>query len=220
MENDIGSAFFTQLVATAPGRQHMLSVSVEAEEGDEGGIFDQLADQVDEPRLRRIVERHRDDEVRHARLFRACLGRLGLEMQTIPDELKIIRRIAAATGGFELGVQSTDDIVATYALLLAIEERGVQQFPLIASAFRAVDAETADVYLRVARDERGHVRYCETIGRHHAGDEPTWQDALARARSTEETAFAEVGIANLAYCAERGWVDLDALFATDSLASR
>jgi rubrerythrin len=205
------SAFLSELLATPAGRRHMLSISVDAEEGDEGGIFDQLADTVDDPKLRRIVERHRDDEVRHARLFRGCLARLDFELQPLPDDLKVIRQIAASTTrGTEHRVHTTDDVVATYAVLLAIEQRGVEQFPLIADAFRPFDPDTADVYERVTRDERGHVRYCDTIGRHYAKDASTWDQVCAVARTVEERAFAAVGEANLSYCAERGWVQLAA----------
>src|SRR5882757_5835571 len=103
--------FFAQLVATPEGRQHMLSFSVDAEEGDEGAIFDQLAGVVDDPRLRRIVERHRDDEIRHGKLFRSCLTRLGLEKVEVPDKIKIIRAIADGSGGFERGVRTAEDVV-------------------------------------------------------------------------------------------------------------
>ncbi len=203
--------FFTQLVSTPEGRQHMLSFSVDAEEGDEGAIFDQLAVAVEEPKLRRIVERHRDDEIRHGTLFRACLARLGLEKVEVPDEIRIIRQIASSSGGAERPVRTAEDIVATYAMLFVIEQRGVEQFPFLSEAFRAVDPETADTYDRVARDERGHVHYCETIGRHYAADDAAWQSAVTRARSIEESAFQAVGMANLTYCAERGWVRMDAV---------
>jgi rubrerythrin len=207
MDHTTRAAYRTQLLATEAGRQHLLSISVDAEEGDEGGIFDQLADAVDDPDLRRIVERHRDDEVRHAGLFRSCLARLGLEKQETPDDLRIIRRIAGTTGGLAGGVRTADDIVAVYAMLLAIEERGVEQFPLIADAFRPHDEETAEVYLRVARDERRHVRYCERIGQHYAGDAARWQEMLGITRALEAEAFAAVGAADVAYCTERGWIE-------------
>lgn len=203
--DDIRRLFLAELTATPAGRRHLLSISVDAEEGDEGEIFEQLADIVEDPKLRRIVVRHRDDEARHAQLFRDCLSRLGLDQVPTPDEMKIVRRIADATGGFEQGVHSAADVVATYAMLLAIEERGVEQFPLIADAFDAVDPETAAVYRRVARDERGHVRYCETIGRHYAGSDEAWRQAVAEARVVEASVFLEVGLCNLAYCAARGW---------------
>jgi rubrerythrin len=210
MEEDARRRFLAQLAATAMGRRHLLSLAVEAEEADETGIFDQLADAVDDPKLRRLVERHRDDEVGHARLFRDCLDRLGLEMQSVPDELRIIRRIAGTSGG-RSGVRTTEDVVATYALLLAIERRGVEQFPIIAEAFRPVDPETADVYLRVARDERRHTRYCETIGRHYAADEDAWQTMVGLTRAVEAQAFAAVSVDNVSYCAQQGLVDLDRL---------
>jgi rubrerythrin len=207
--DSIGRAFLAQLVASPEGRAHLLSISVDAEEGDEGDLFGQLAEFVEDPKLRRIVERHRDDEVRHALLYRGCLDRLGLEKQEIPDELKIIRQIAAATGRSDVSITAPSDVVATYALLYVIEQRGVERFPRIADAFREVDPETADVYERVTRDERGHVRYCETVGSSYAADAGEWQEAVARARALEEEAFFAVGLANIAYCADRGWVQLD-----------
>jgi rubrerythrin len=209
---DIRTDFLHQLLATDAGRAHLLSISVEAEEGDEGDIFGQLERAVDDPELARIVARHRDDEARHALLFRGCLARLGLELQPVPDDLRLIRHLADSTGGFDQAVVETaEDIVATYALLYAIEERGVEQFPRIAEAFRPHDPDTADTYLRVARDERGHLRYCERIGRHFAPDEQAWSTALDEARAREAAAFIEVGLANIAHCTERGWVRIDAL---------
>ena len=207
MDTDERATFLHRLAATPAGREHMLSIAVEAEEGDEGHIFDQLADRVDDPKLRSLVIRHRDDEVRHAQLYRDCLARLGFELQPIPDELKLIKHIATTTGGLEHGVRTSDDVVATYAMLHAIEERGVEQFPLIAEAFRSVDPETADVYLRVTRDERGHVRYCDTIGRHYAPDDATWEFIVAHARTLETAAFEAVTDADRRYCVERGWVE-------------
>jgi len=204
--------FLAQLVASDQGRAHLLSISVEAEEGDEGDIFGQLEACVADPDLARIVARHRDDEARHARLFRGCLDRLGLELQPVPEELRLIRRLADTAGGFEQAViESAEDIVNTYALLYAIEERGVEQFPRIADAFRTVNAETADTYLRVARDERGHLRYCDRIGRHFAPHETAWLAALDKARIRESDAFFAVGLANIAHCTERGWVHIEAL---------
>jgi rubrerythrin len=209
-EVDIRIAFLEQLVATPEGRQHMLSVSVDAEEGDEGGVFDRLAEVVDDPKLRRIVLQHRDDEARHAQLFRDCLARTGLHHQAVPDELKIIRHIAGTVGPSRTGIEGPEDVVRTYAVLLAIEERGVEQFPLIADAFRPHDPQTADVYRRVARDERGHVQYCRRIGRHYAPDDATWELTLAGARALEAHAFSEVARASLTYCTGQGWVTLAA----------
>ena len=187
----------------------MLSISVDAEEGDEGGVFDRLAECVDVPALRRIVLRHRDDEVRHAALFRGCLARLGLEKEELPDSIRVIRQIADDARDRDRRIETADDIVRTYALLLAIEERGVERFPRIAEAFRPHDPETADVYLQIARDERGHVRHCNRIGAHYAGDEARWQEAVGEARAVEAAVFAHVGAATVTDAAERGMIDLE-----------
>src|SRR5579863_9272082 len=202
-----GDAYLSALLSTAEGRRRMLSISVDAEEGDEGGVFDRLAHAVDDPALRRIVLRHRDDEVRHAALFRGCLSRLGLEKEEIPDALRVIRAIGGSSSATPPPIETAEDIVRTYALLLAIEERGVERFPRIADAFRPHDPETADVYMRVARDERGHVRYCNRIGRHYAASEDAWQDAVSRARALEGAVFAQVGAASAADARARGMVD-------------
>lgn len=220
MEADIGAAFLAQVVRTSAGQAHLLSISVEAEEGDEADVFGQLEGLVDDPKLRTIVRRHRTDEERHARLFRACLDRLGLEKQPVPDELRIIRQVAAASGREGAGVHTADDALGAYAVLFAIEERGVEQFPLIAHAFRRVDPATAAIYEQVTRDERGHLLYCQKLGRHFAADEATWQTAVTFARALEESAFLSVGMANLAYCADQGWVDLDALLGAAPAEAR
>jgi rubrerythrin len=211
MRDSVGDAFLARLVATPGGRRRMLSISVDAEEGDEAGVFDRLAQCVDDPELRRIVLRHRDDEVRHAALFRGCLARLGLEKEVVPDDMRIIREIAEDAILTDRRIETAEDIVRTYAMLLAIEERGVERFPRIAEAFRPHDRETAEVYLRVARDERGHVRYCNRIGRHYAGDETTWKEAVVRARAIEEAAFASVGVAMVTDAVQGGMVHLEGL---------
>jgi rubrerythrin len=185
-----------RLAATAAGRQHLLRIAVDAEEGDEGGVFDLLATMVDEPRLQRLVTRHRDDEIRHAALYRGCLERNGFTMEHVPDELRLIPAIARQSNTLDELATGLDDprrfIVRIYALLHAIEERGVEQFPLIAEAFRPADPETAEVYLTVTADERRHLRHCATIGRHYALDDDDWDAALARARRVEADAFEAI----------------------------
>ncbi|HEY3140142.1 MAG TPA: ferritin-like domain-containing protein [Acidimicrobiales bacterium] len=199
-------AFLRQLVESPEGQAHLLTVAVVAEEGDELGIFDMVAGLVAEPRLARLVRRHQDDETRHAQLFRGCLDRLGLGMRPLPDELRLIRQLVNHLDGFQLGVHSPTALAGTYALLYAIEERGVEQFPLIAEAFRAVDPETADAYLAVTKDERRHLKYCTAVGRHFSPDEPTWLRTVDAARRVESAAFAAVTQADLTYTTTQGLV--------------
>jgi rubrerythrin len=204
-----GEAFLRSLLATPAGREHMLSIAVDAEEGDEGGLFDRIADAIEAPELRRVVETHRDDEARHAHLYRQCLARNGYTKRELPPSLSLVAQLREAATDPAPEIRTAEDIVSFYALLLAIEERGVERFPMIADAFERHDPETAETYRRVTRDERGHVRYCERIGRHHASSPAAWDAAVAVAREVEAAAFVRAGLAQVAYCAEQGLVDLD-----------
>lgn len=205
--------FFRTLLATPEGRAHVLSLMVSAEEGDEAGVFDRLIERMDDPKLKKVIEAHQADEVRHAGMYRACLARHGLcEERDIPDELQVIKVIADQAGGeFARGdagaIDGRESVMETYALLLAIEERGVQQFPLIGAEFRRLgDHETADVFDAVARDERGHVKSCRTLGRRYAADDASWERAVERYRAVERRAFDFVGVATLKHAMNRGLV--------------
>lgn len=194
-----------QLVASPAGQAHLLSLAVVAEEGDELGFFDMVADAVDDPRLARLVRRHQNDELRHAQLYRGCLARLGLELQEVPDELRFIRQLRHhLPEDLEIGVHSPVAIAGTYALLYAVEKRGVEQFPMIAEAWRPVDAETADTYLTVTQDEHRHIRFCDTVGRHFAARESAWQEAVDQASQVEQATFEAVRQADIAYTTRQG----------------
>ena len=98
-------------------------------------------------------------------------------------------------------------IRSTFALLLAIEERGVEQFPVIGREFRRIgDHETADTFDRVARDELRHTKYCQAIGRRYAPDDATWKHAVERHAAIERRAFEQAGFAGIAYAIENGLV--------------
>jgi rubrerythrin len=204
-----GGAFLTALAASPAGREYLLSIAVDAEEGDEAGRFDQAAAVVDVPELRRVVETHRDDEVRHAGLYRDCLARNGYTKRELPASVSFISQVGDGSSDPHQRIQTTDDLVPFFALLLAIEERGVERFAFLADAFEPHDPETAAVYRRVTRDERGHVRYCQRLGRHYAGSDEAWEAAVAVAREAEAMAFIRAGLAQVTYCIEQGLVDAD-----------
>jgi rubrerythrin len=214
LEMSVGRSFLRSLVSHPAGRAHLLSLMVAAEEGDEAGVFDQLLRKADDPELAKLVRRHKEDESRHAGMYRACLARNGLEAQPVPDELMIIRQVGREAGGpFAAGVdaasadgiRTSEDVMNTYALLLAIEERGVQRFPVIGAEFRRIgDHETADTFDRVTEDERRHTMYCRAIGRRYAPDDATWERAVVKYRGVESRAFKRVGLAGLTYALKRG----------------
>jgi hypothetical protein len=120
----------------------------------------------------------------------------------------LVRRIARkAEDGFAAGIcagsaeriDSRQDLMNTYAMLLVIEERALKQFPLFAELFRAVgEAQTAEVFEQVAADERRHVKFCQAMGRRYAPDAASWQQAVARFRRIEAEAFRAVGLATIA----------------------
>jgi hypothetical protein len=212
VERAMGRSLFRGLVSHAAGRAFVLSLMVAAEEGDESGVFDQLARRADDPELEKLIRRHQDDERRHAAMYRSCLTRNGLDVQSVPDELLIIRAVACEAGvtvaaGSADAIALRRDVMNTYALLLAIEKRGVQRFPLIGAEFRRIgDHETADTFDRVTEDERRHTKYCEAIGRRYAADEQEWQGAVAMHRGIEGRAFRRVGRATVVHALRQGLV--------------
>jgi hypothetical protein len=91
--------------------------------------------------------------------------------------------------------------------LLAIEERGVEQFPQIGAEFRRIgDHQTADTFDLVAKDELRHTKYCLAIGPRYAPDARTWEAAVERYRAIERRAFRQVGQNGLRYAFQHGLV--------------
>jgi rubrerythrin len=192
--------FLDKLLASARGRAFMLGFMAYAEEADELGVFDQLLARVDDPALGKLVRRHRDDEERHASLFRACLARTGAPALPVPEELRYVDRLDRHLGDFGAAfVAGRLGVMEAYLLLQVIEERGVERFAQIARAFRRVDPETADVIDAVVADEGRHVRYAHAISKRYAPDEATLTRTLARYRAAEERAFFEHGAALLRF---------------------
>jgi rubrerythrin len=195
-----GALYLKRLLRAPRGRAFILSFMAYAEEADEKGVFDALLERVDDPELRKLVRIHRDDEVRHAEMLRGCLARLGAAPEPIPPELHIVDRIDRHTGRrAEAFVDGKTSVMEAYLVLQVIEERGVRQFPRIASAMRPFDAESAKVIDRITEDEERHVRYAKAISRRYAPSEEALESTLVRFREGEALAFAEHSRALLAY---------------------
>lgn len=201
--NFVFKSFWSRLAATPAGRRHIYSFAIAAEEGDEHGVFDMLANNVADMEFKKLVRAHQADEERHAGLFFACLTRMGETPEKIPDALQIIRRMG---GKFEAAGEQNGTVVELYAMLRAIEVRGVEQFPIIAEALRPYDAFGAETFRQVARDEARHVGFCDRIGRAAAGDEKTWQNAMAKYERIERGAFLEHGIVSFRYVLRQGLI--------------
>ncbi|WP_394839322.1 ferritin-like domain-containing protein [Pendulispora rubella] len=218
MMDAIARLYLGRLLGSPRGRAFMLHFMVQAEEGDELGVFDTLLSRVDDPELNKLVRVHRDDETRHAAMLRECLQRNGVDPEPVPPELHVVARIGHHAGGTgESFVDGRATVMQMYLLLQVIEERGVRQFPKIANAMRPFDPESAAVIDRITRDEERHVKYAKAISRRYAPDDATLERELARFRAAERRAFEENGRALLAFSLSRG---LDATRGLERLAWR
>lgn len=199
--------FTRQLLATPAGRALVLAQIAEAEESGEARVFDDALARVDDPKLQKMIVRHREDELRHARLFRECLERTGVDPGPVPHELRVLDRIDAALGGFfQRPLENDLEVMQAYLILQAIEERAVEQFALYGPAFRPHDARTAAVFEEVIADERRHLAYCRAISRRYAPDEETLTRELARIRRLEAEAYWSVEGANMAWIQANGLI--------------
>lgn len=184
--------YLRHMVETPKGRAFILTQLADAESNGESAVFDRILARVADPELQRMVAKHRDDEVRHAHLYRAAAARQGVPLEEPPAHLKLIDRLDRAAGGFlDKPIVDGRDVMEAYVMLQVIEERGITQFKLLEQAFRAVDAATADVIADIARDEERHLRYCVAIARRYAPDEETRLATLARYRALEARCFAD-----------------------------
>jgi rubrerythrin len=185
--------FWSRLAATPQGRRHIYSFALAAEEGDEHGVFDLLAENVAAAEHKKLIRVHQADEERHAGLFRECLERMGQTAEEIPHEMRIIRRMGSAF----TAENDSGRVVELYAMLRAIEVRGVEQFPIIAEALRPHDAFGADTFLQVAQDEKRHVGFCDIVGGKEAASPGAWREKVAHYAAMERRAFLTHGLVSL-----------------------
>ena len=198
LNDRLTARFLKGLLATPAGRAHLLNQAADAESTDEGAIFDRLLAHVLDPKLRQMITRHRDDELRHAELLNRCLERTGFARMPVAAELRLLDRIDAMSGHvMQEPVRDDKDVMTAYIMLLVIEERAINQFQQFITAFAELDPETAEVFRQIARDEERHLRYCHAISRRYAPDEATWAATLDQLRAVEARAFAETSRANM-----------------------
>lgn len=199
-------AFMKRLLGTAEGRAHLLNQVADAESNGENQVFEHVLAHIDDPKLRKMVEKHQADEIRHEQMFRACVERTGIQPGAVPSHLKLIDRLDAAIGHFfQHPITDATGVMEAYLLLQVVEERAVTQFALFEQVFRDIDPVIADTFAEVARDEERHLKYCHAIARRYAPNAETHDETLARFRSLEARCFAENGQANMEYTFARGW---------------
>jgi len=199
--------FTKRLLATPEGRAHVLNQIADAESNGENKVFEHVLEHVDDPALRRMIEKHQADEIRHEQMFRACLERTGVDPGPVPAHLKLIDRLDRAVGGFfAVPIDGPRGVMEAYVMLQVVEERAVSQFKIFEQAFRdAGDHETADTFVAVAKDEERHLKYCHAISKRYAPDEATRLETLDQYRRLEAQCFADNSRANMEHTFGRGY---------------
>ncbi|MFZ5481434.1 MAG: ferritin-like domain-containing protein [Myxococcota bacterium] len=199
----------TRIFSQPPAKAFALSAYANAESGGEGRFFDYALARVTEARLRRMIERHRDDEVRHAALFAERRVALGLPEVPVPAELETVGLLSAAAGGIlDRPARDDGDVAEAFALLLVVEERALALFDRSARVCAALgDLETAALFTEIGADERRHLRYCEVIGREMVG-EADFAARVARLRVLEARVYGEQSRGILNHLLDRGWLTL------------
>ena len=197
--------FARRLLQTPEGRAHVLNQVADAESNGENQVFEHVLRHVKDPSLRKMIEKHQADEVRHEQLFRACLPRTGVDPGPVPAHLKLIDRLDRAVGGFfSQPIVDDQGVMEAYVMLQVIEERAIVQFAIFERAFRAHDPATADVFAEVARDEERHLKYCHAISRRYAPSEEVLQEKLTNYRALEARCFQDNAAANLQHTIANG----------------
>lgn len=185
-----------------------LAAYADAEDSGEGQIFDRALHHVTDPRLRRMVERHRDDETRHARILRERRDALGLPIIGIPSHLELVDRLSQAAGGvLDKAMDTGDHIADAWAMLYVIEERALDEFKRSGDALAAAeDAETSALFFSIRKDEERHLRYCTTVGRRY--DPSGFDTRIARMREIELTTYGAQSRAWTRHQLESGYLKL------------
>jgi hypothetical protein len=202
--------FMKQLLKSPRGRAHFLSQVADAENNDEGKIFEALKVRArGDHELHRLVTRHAADEERHAWLLEARAAATGVERPTVPEHLKLLHRLDEALGGFfQKPLETNEDVMRMYLLLQVIEERAVTQFPLFKAGIEAHDPETAKVFEQIEADEERHLKYCQAIARRYAPSQQLHDETLQHFRRVEAKVFARNSRKNLEYAMDHGLVEL------------
>lgn len=197
--------YLKQLFRTPEGRAHVLAQAADGESSGESAIFDRLLARVDDPELHRVIARHREDELRHERLFRERLAAQGAPW-SLPEELRLVPRIDREAGGvLDRPIRTDFDVMQAYCFLQALEERAVFSFGLFIEAMNLYDEKSGAVFAQVLEDEKRHLKYCVAVARRYANDGER-MPVLQRMREAEARAFKANQMANMGFTLSRGWV--------------
>lgn len=203
IQRALTKSFMRSLISTPAGRAHILSQIADAEDNGEAKIFDDALSAVDDPQIKKLIARHREDEIRHGQLFRDAMKKTGVDPGVIPDELKALWQLNNEIGGFfDRPITDHQGVVTAYVVLLALEERAMEQFSMHRDVFAEVDPEVAAIFDEVARDEERHLKYCHAITKMYADSEEERRAMIDDMRVKEARAFQRTQHANMAFIAQ------------------
>jgi rubrerythrin len=148
--------------------------SFAATEEDGGKDLIAAARRTTDPDLRSHLERHAEDELRHAEMFRERAGTLRAERAQRagtpageridrPYDLARGRDGQDAHGFFTAGLYDELGEVAYVAMLHVAEERAAEMFAEHLALTQGHDTATAAVFQAILKDEKYHVAYTGTF---------------------------------------------------------
>ena len=149
-----------------PVRRHLTLQSFSETEADGGKDLELALGRVMDPELRGHLERHADDERRHAEMFRrraAELRELAGQGDGGSDRARDLLRARGADtfeahGSFNAGICEELGEVAYVAFLHVAEQRAAEVFELH-SELNEHDPETKAIFDSILKDEKYHVSY-------------------------------------------------------------
>ncbi len=157
-----------------PERSVRTLESFAATEEDGGKDLLAAAHRTSDPDLRQHLERHAQDELRHAEMFRERAGalraeRVQLKSVATGDELDRPYDLARgrdgqdAHGFFTAGLYDELGEVAYVGMLHVAEQRAAEMFAEHLALTEGHDTATAAVFASILKDEKYHVAYTGTF---------------------------------------------------------
>jgi hypothetical protein len=200
-----------RIVATPAGQAFVLKQIADAEAGvyagRTAGHFDRIIAQVEDPMMRRRVERHRDDEARHTKLYEECIARTGAAPMVVPTWMD---KFDEAVGSpLSRPIVDRRGVFEAYLALMVIEERSLAQLPALEDAFRSIDPFISETIQAVAKDETRHIGYCHSITREYSPGDAEYDTTLTRFREIEHGCFVHHGAVSLRFMLDHGIIALD-----------
>lgn len=217
LEIALNRRYTAKVVRDADALAFFLTVSADAESNGEGQVFERtqawLSRQGHE-KLAKIVATHAADEVRHEKMMRADLAKIGREPVEFPTSLRIVDTLGVKAGNlWEREMDTPEDIAKAYLLLYAVERRAMERFWFMVDALEGVQPEIAATFREIAKDERSHLHYCVAVSRAALPDEAKWTALRDEMIALEAAEYTENSRRFM-------WHQLDHAFPTMSVAEK